>query len=46
MTRKKIIGNLEKALLQDGHLELELYQWELEEHVPGYLVSKKKDKDK
>jgi hypothetical protein len=46
MTRKKIIANLEKALLQDGHLELKLYQWELEEHVPEYLASKKKDKDK
>jgi hypothetical protein len=46
MTRKKIIDNLEKALLQDGHLELKLYQWELEEHVPEYLASKKKDKDK
>ena len=46
MTKKKIINNLEKALLKDGHLELKLYQWELEEHVPEYLASKKKDKDK
>lgn len=46
MTKKKIINNLEKALLKDGHLELKLYQWELEENVPEYLASKKKDKDK
>ncbi|MGL5833371.1 MAG: hypothetical protein ACRC1Z_09085 [Waterburya sp.] len=46
MTKKKIINNLEKALLEDGHLELKLYQWELEEHVPEYFASKKQDQDK
>lgn len=46
MTKKKIIENLEKALLQDGHLSLKLYQWELEEQVPEYLASKKEDRDK
>jgi hypothetical protein len=46
MTKKKIALNLEKALLKDAPLELELYKWELEEHVRDYFDSKKQDKDK
>jgi hypothetical protein len=44
--RKKIITkNLEKALLQDGKLEIELYKWELEENVQFYGKSKQQDQD-
>ncbi len=46
MTKKKIINNLEKALLKDAPLSLKLYHWELEEHVQEYFVSKKEDRDK
>lgn len=46
MTKKKIAKNLENVLLKDAPLELELYKWELEEHVQDYFDSKKQDKDK
>ena len=46
MSKQKIIKNLNKALLKDGHLEIKFYQWELENHVQEYIKSKKADKDK
>jgi hypothetical protein len=46
MTKEKIALNLENALLKDAPLEIELYKWELEEHVQEYFASKKEDKDK
>lgn len=46
MTKKKIAANLENALLKDAPLKIELYKWELEEHVQYYFDSKKQDKDK
>ncbi len=46
MSKQKIIKNLSKALLKDGHLEIKLYQWELENHVQEYIKSKKADRDK
>jgi hypothetical protein len=46
MTKKKIVFNLENALLKDAPLKIELYKWELEEHIQEYFDSKKEDRDK
>ena len=46
MSRKSIEKNLTKALLNDGELEKELFDYELAEHVDEYLLSKKQDNDK
>lgn len=46
MTKKKIATNLENALLKDAPLKIELYKWELEEHIQEYFESRKQDKDK
>lgn len=46
MRRKTIEKNLKKALLNDGPLVYALYEFELEEHVEEYLLSKQTDGDK
>jgi hypothetical protein len=46
MSKKRIEKNLIKALLNDGKLAKELFDYELAEHVDEYLLSKKQDKDK
>jgi hypothetical protein len=45
MSKKIIEQNLKKALLDDGPLVKELFEYELEEHIEEYLKSKQKDKD-
>lgn len=46
MRQKTIEKNLKKALLNDGPLVYALYEFELEEHVEEYLLSKQTDADK
>ena len=46
MNRKTITQNLEKALLDDGPLAIELFEYALKEHVDDYLQSRKRDNDK
>lgn len=46
MSKKTIEQNLKKALLEEGPLTIELFEYELEEHIEEYLQSKQKDKDK
>jgi vacuolar-type H+-ATPase subunit E/Vma4 len=46
MNKKIIEQNLKKALLDEGPLVKELFEYELEEHVEEYLQSKQADKDK
>jgi hypothetical protein len=46
MSQKKIAKNLKKALLDDGPLVRALYEFELEEHLDEYLLSKQTDGDK
>ena len=45
MSKKTIEKNLVKALLRDGIMARELFEFDLEEHVKEFLKSKKKDKD-
>jgi len=45
--RKKIIEkNLRKTLLEDGAFALALFEYELEEHIKEYVLSKHTDGDK
>jgi hypothetical protein len=46
MSRKTIEKNLKKALLADGAFAQALFEYELEEHVEEYLMSKRADGDK
>lgn len=46
MSRKKIAKNLKKALLDDGPMARALFEFELEEHLDEYLLSKHTDGDK
>jgi hypothetical protein len=46
MRRKVIEKNLTKALLDDGPLAQALFEYELEEHIEEYLLSKGQDGDK
>lgn len=45
MSKRTIEKNLVKALLHDGVMTHELFDYELKEHVDEFLKSKKKDKD-
>ncbi len=45
MRKKTIEKNLIKALLNDGAMAYELFEYELEEHIDEYLKSKKEDGD-
>jgi hypothetical protein len=45
--RKKIVEkNLRKTLLEDGAFALALFEYELEEHIKEYVLSKHTDGDK
>lgn len=46
MRRKIIEKNLRKALLEEGPFAMALFEWELQEHVAEYLLSKRADHDK
>ena len=46
MRQKTIAKNLKKALLDDGPLVWALYEYELEEHLEEYRLSKRVDGDK
>ena len=46
MSRKRIEKNLKKALLHDGTFAWALFEYELEEHLEEYLLSKQTDGDK
>ena len=46
MGKKSIEKNLRKALLDEGPLARELFEYELEEHVDEYARSKQMDGDK
>jgi hypothetical protein len=46
MSQKKIAKNLKRALLDDGPLVRALFEFELEEHLDEYLLSKQADRDK
>jgi hypothetical protein len=46
MRKKTIEKNLIKALLEDGPLAKALFEYELEEHIEEYLLSKRQDNDK
>ena len=45
MSKKTIEKNLIKALLHDGPMEYALFEYELEEHIDEYLISKQEDGD-
>ena len=45
MRQKTIKKNLRKALLDDGHLSQDLFEYELEEHIDEYIQSKRADRD-
>lgn len=45
MSVKTIAKNLEKALLQDGEMRQELYEWEVEEHLAYFQDSLIRDND-
>ncbi|MBN1428558.1 MAG: hypothetical protein JXB07_09235 [Anaerolineae bacterium] len=46
-SRRRIIErNLRRALLEDGPLVQDLFEYELEEHIDDYLRSKRQDNDK
>ena len=46
MSKETIEENLKKALLNDGTFARKLFEYELEEHVGDYLLSKWADGDK
>ena len=46
MRQKIIEGNLKKTLLDDGPFVWALFEYELEEHLEEYLLSKQADGDK
>jgi hypothetical protein len=46
MSKETIEKNLKKALLNDGSFAWELFEYELEEHIGDYLLSKRTDGDK
>ena len=46
MRRKIIEKNLRKALLDDGPFALALFEYELQEHIAEYVLSKQTDGDK
>jgi hypothetical protein len=46
MSKETIEKNLKKALLNDGALARKLFEYELEEHIGDYLLSKWADGDK
>ena len=46
MRKKTIEKNLGRALLDDGPLAKALFEYELEEHIEEYLLSKRQDGDK
>lgn len=46
MGQKRIEKNLRKVLLEGEPFEMDLYEFELEEHVEAYIQSKKEDKDR
>jgi hypothetical protein len=46
MRKKTIEKNLKKALLNDGIFAWALFEYELEEHLEEYLLSKRADRDK
>src|SRR5262245_55898861 len=46
MSQKKIAKNLKKTLLHDGPLVRALFEFELEEHLEEYVLSKQTDGDK
>jgi hypothetical protein len=45
MSKKTIEKNLKKALIENGPLVQALFEYELEEHVEEYKLSKREDKD-
>jgi len=45
MSKKTIEKNLKKALLENGPLAQALFEYELEEHIEEYKLSKREDKD-
>ena len=45
MSVKTIAKNLEKALLNNGEMRRELYEWEVEEHLAYFQASLIKDND-
>ena len=45
MRQKTIKKNLRKALLDDGPLSQDLFEYELEEHIDEYIQSKRADRD-
>ena len=46
MRKKTIEKNLKRALLDDGAMARALFEYELEEHIQEYLLSKQEDGDK
>ena len=46
MNKEEIEKNLRRALLKEGRLSRKLYEYELEEHIEEYLLSKQSDGDK
>jgi len=46
MRKKTVEKNLKKALLDDGNFAWALFEYELEEHLEEYLLSKRADGDK
>ena len=45
MSIKTIEKNLEEALINDGEMRRELYEWEVEEHLDYFKESMRKDND-
>jgi vacuolar-type H+-ATPase subunit E/Vma4 len=45
MSIKTIEKNLTKALLNDGEMKHELYEWEVEEHLEDFKKSMQRDND-
>lgn len=45
MTLKEIQDVLERALLQDGEMDLALYEWEMEEHIHYWTGSMVRGRD-
>jgi hypothetical protein len=45
MTLKEIRRALEHALLEEGEMHRELYEYELEEHVDYWSASMRRDRD-
>lgn len=45
MSKKTIEKSLTKALLNEGAMERALFEYQLEEHIEGFLKSKQEDND-